>query len=647
MSSRSRSGRLIGDGKYELLSQIGSGAMGTVWLARHVALDRIVAVKVLGIVTRANSEGRQRFLTEARSASLLRHANSVRILDYAAEGDDCWLVMEFLEGRNLAELLTEQSPLTPRRAIAITSQILAAVAEAHDFGLVHRDLKPANIMLMPWVDDDGHETEHVKVLDFGIATIAAHGNQSGEVAGTPEYMSPEQAQGLSVDPRSDVYAVGIVLHQIVTGELPFHGDTALETMLAHVNATPRPPRAVNPALSERLAGVILRAISKAPGNRFPDARAMRTALLDLPEAAGLRSDSRPKIRPVTAPALSVAAVMPASVSAPEATAPKAAAKQLEPAPDWRRLIMFAVVLALLAAGSALVLTLTRNDPTPAANELARGLQPIAVPSSARLAPDVIAASDAVPSDIATVAEVDPDTAVDTTIDTTIDTGPPIEIAQVAVVDTTIAPETIAVATAEAKVDATTKPDPKREPQTPKVVVVERPDPSQRVTPPADPVTKPEVVKVAERVAPIETPPPEVVAHIEPHVVPPTPTGPKPDAAKPALAANVAVRDLVVKGSLPRSAVQRALDTTRPALEQCYRVAAQGAQHDSAGKVDASIVIDVDGQATQVSVSSFALSGFANCARQALARARSRERPDTGTAQASFSLAITPNAPGSP
>ncbi len=676
MSARSRVGRLIGDGKYELLSQIGNGSMGTVWLARHVALDRIVAVKMLGLVTSATSEARMRFMTEARSASLLRHANSVRILDYAAEGEDCWLVMEYLEGRNLSELLAEQSPLPPRRAIGIAVQVLAAIAEAHEYGIVHRDLKPANIMLVPWVDDDGQDIEHVKVLDFGIATLAFErpSAASGDVAGTPEYMSPEQAQGLGVDPRSDAYSVGVLLYQMVTGDVPFHGGTALETMLAHVNDTPRAPRTLRAELSERLEAVIMKALAKDPDRRYPSARAMRSALLALPEAIGLRSDSSPKMRPVTSPGMPrpVVGPPPAAILAPTAAPPPGAATasatpdpatpQARTADRKRALWPFAALLVLLG-GAALVWALTRPagpDDTPALarRELARALPPLEVPAPVRIADEAPEAAkiEPRPSPTEPLAETEP---APTAAPAPTEPAPP------------PAPEPEAP-TAEAErappaepLAPRRTPDKPREAKAPKVVTVDpilrdapreprepSPAPVAEPTSPAPPevarpTTADEPAAPPTATAPTRGDAPTPAAAVPPR--PPTPEPPEPVAprapqTRPALAASVAVRDLDVRGSLPGSTVQRALDAIRPALEQCYRAAAQAAGRDAGGRVSGSLVIDIDGQATEVSLGAFALEGFSACARQALTRARSRQRPDTGSVSASFSLSVSPHAP---
>ncbi len=384
-------GRHIGEGKYELLSPLGRGAMGWVWLARHVALDRMVAVKFLHSDLQlgrslANTIARkdfasERFLKEARTASLLRHRNTVQLLDYGADVEDRWLVMEYLEGKNLADELHEVGHFDAPRTIAIMTQVLAALAEAHDFGIVHRDLKPANVMLVPWVDDDGRETEMAKVLDFGIATMMSDEvADTNEVAGTPEYMSPEQAQALEVDPRSDVYAAGILMYHLLTGDTPFSDPMPMNTMLSHVNDVPRPPSQVNPAISPRLDALIMSALEKSPNDRPESARAFRAALLALPEAKGLRPDSSPKLEPVTLVGVSTA---PSTRSAsPPMTLPYSGPTPVEAPPRRSRVAFWIGVAAVVAAGATLWAT-GALSPSPSAE----GIEVVAsAPSSTTGAP---------------------------------------------------------------------------------------------------------------------------------------------------------------------------------------------------------------------------------------------------------------------
>ncbi|TNF30397.1 MAG: serine/threonine protein kinase, partial [Deltaproteobacteria bacterium] len=295
-------GRTFADGRYRLVREIGSGAMGSVYEAVHEALGRTVAIKLLHPEMMQRPRYADRFRREARAASLLRHRNSVQLLDFGNDGPFFYLVMEYLNGRTLGEVIDAEGPLPASRAIHVMAQVCAALGAAHDQSIVHRDIKPSNILLTPWIDDDGRPSELVKVLDFGIAKIQSHEDDDpvdrtltleGDVCGTPEYMSPEQAEGRKLDNRSDLYACGIVLFHMLTGDVPFYGDTPLATMVKQVAATPPSPSALNAAVSPELEAIVLRCLAKKRDERFPTVRALRTALLRLPEAApapGIISD---------------------------------------------------------------------------------------------------------------------------------------------------------------------------------------------------------------------------------------------------------------------------------------------------------------------------------------------------------------------
>ena len=303
-------GRTLADGRYRIVRELGAGAMGTVFEAIHEALGRKVALKLLHPEMMQRPLYAERFRREARAASLLRHRNSVQLLDFGNDGPFFYLVMEYLEGRTLAAALDADGALAPPRAIAVLAQVCAALGAAHDQGVVHRDIKPSNIVLTPWIDDDGRPGELVKVLDFGIAKIQAHDADDGppadrsltlegDVSGTPEYMSPEQAEGRRVDARSDVYACGVLLYQLLTDDVPFWGDTPLATLVKHVGTPPPPVRAAAPHVSPELEAIVTRCLAKRPDDRYPTARALRTALLQLHEAAPARGlHSEPDLPPL-------------------------------------------------------------------------------------------------------------------------------------------------------------------------------------------------------------------------------------------------------------------------------------------------------------------------------------------------------------
>ncbi|MCC6621629.1 MAG: protein kinase [Deltaproteobacteria bacterium] len=628
-SPSTTSGRFLGEGKYELLTPIGLGAMGIVHLARHVALDRVVAIKLLNPGLTARPEAADRFLNEARTASLLRHKNTTHVLDFG--GDQArgfYLVMEYVEGHTLADVVAEEGTLTPARGINIAAQVLAALAEAHEFDIVHRDIKPGNVMLVPWTDDDGRQVELVKVLDFGIATMHAEPRwaMKEEVTGTPEYMSPEQAQGLPVDQRSDVYAVGTLLYALVCGEVPFARETPMETMVAQVSSEPRPPRSLAPGLSEQLERTLLRALAKKPEDRFQSARAFRAALLELPEAAALAPE---------------AAQVPATVvqSAP-ATRPGLVPAPTPEAAPRRSRVWLPVAAAAVVAGVIVAWRLLAGSPSPPSAEpiaaegvatLERPPSPPVVAPAPAPAPTVVAEADVAPPPAPTVAPVAPP-----------QPGPTVVLAPPAPWPT-LPP--VAVTPPAPHEEAPERPDGREAKPKPIEPKPTKPQPAP-IAPPVEPAIamKPAPSEPTEP-KPVEPTVPKPVEPTEPKPVEPIAPEPGPVApASPALAATAKIGGVSVEGSLPRSAVARALDAARPGLEQCYKTAATAAHADAAGSAGVRLVIDIDGRARSVSVGGLPLPGLQACATQVLGRVRTKDRPDTGTVSASFELTFTPKAP---
>lgn len=275
-------GRLIA-GKFEIVELLGSGAMGAVYRAEQVALDKHVALKILHPSLRQDATFVRRFHREAKAAAALEHPNSVSILDFGEEPDGLlYIAMEYLDGRDLFQLIQEEWPLSKERIVALMRQVCGAVARAHDTGVVHRDLKPENIMVISRVGDDGEFEEVVKVCDFGIAhlqkspEVTAAG--TGLLVGTPEYMAPEVARGEEPDGRSDLYALGVVLYQILTKRLPFEGGDPLRVAMLHVQQEPLPPHQLVSDVDSFLEDVALIAMAKSPDRRFATARQMRGAL---------------------------------------------------------------------------------------------------------------------------------------------------------------------------------------------------------------------------------------------------------------------------------------------------------------------------------------------------------------------------------
>jgi serine/threonine-protein kinase len=272
-------GRIICGGKYVLDSVIGTGAIGIVFKASHRDLGRTVAIKVLNPRYRDDPELLEVFRREARAASQLEHPNVARVYDYGQEPDGLvYIVMEYLSGYTLGSVLAARGKVTMPRAVEVMMQVCAGLTAAHDHDIVHRDVKPDNIVLVPAQDDEGRPVEIVKVCDFGIAALGTTTTEEGTAVGSPEYMPPEQTMGIPVRPSADVYACGIVLYEMLTGEVPFTDAQAFRVLMKQRSEAPRPPSSVDPAIPAALEAVVLRCMEKAPDRRFATARELRLAL---------------------------------------------------------------------------------------------------------------------------------------------------------------------------------------------------------------------------------------------------------------------------------------------------------------------------------------------------------------------------------
>src|SRR5947209_3215739 len=259
------------DGRYRVKTRIGSGGMADVYCAVDEQLGRDVALKLLHRRFAEDREFVERFRREASSAAGLQHPNVVGVYDRGEWDGTSYIAMEHLEGRTLKQVIADEAPLDPIRAIDLVVQLLRAARFAHKRGVIHRDLKPQNVIVDP--------ESRAKVTDFGIARAGASDmTQTGSIMGTAQYLSPEQAQGLPVDDRSDLYSVGVVLYEMLTGRVPFDGDSAVSIALKQVAEPPRPPRELNPSIPPELEAVVLRAIAKDPAHRFQDADEMITVL---------------------------------------------------------------------------------------------------------------------------------------------------------------------------------------------------------------------------------------------------------------------------------------------------------------------------------------------------------------------------------
>lgn len=274
----------IADGRYTLLDRIGEGGMAEVFRARHNHLGKELAIKLLKPSFAADPRVRERFVREARALSRVAHDNVVDVTDIGETPDgSVFMAMELLEGEGLHELLAREGPLPWARTKLIALQVCRALFAAHQEGVVHRDVKPENC----WRSRRGANHDFIKVLDFGIAKMhPAPGEvlekltETGEVFGTPAYMSPEQAAGRPADGRSDIYAVGVMLYRMATGSLPFIGNTAVIVLGKHMHEPPVPPRslATDSTCPPALETIILRALAKDPSDRFPSMKDLAGAL---------------------------------------------------------------------------------------------------------------------------------------------------------------------------------------------------------------------------------------------------------------------------------------------------------------------------------------------------------------------------------
>jgi len=259
-------------GRYQLDEVLGAGGMAVVYRGTDRILHRTVAVKVLAEPQARDPVFVERFRREARAAGGLNHPGIVAVYDTGSDGDRHFIVMEYVEGRTVAELIRDEGRPPPRQVAEIVEQVAGGLAYAHENGIVHRDVKPANIMVTP--------TGEAKIMDFGIAraTSGEPLTQTAAVMGTATYIAPEQAEGKAVDARTDIYALGATMYQLLTGRPPFVAGTPVAVAAMHVFEPPEPPTAIDPSVPAPLEAITLRALEKDPGARYQDAREMRSDL---------------------------------------------------------------------------------------------------------------------------------------------------------------------------------------------------------------------------------------------------------------------------------------------------------------------------------------------------------------------------------
>ena len=268
-------------GRYVLIERIASGGMGSVYKATDERLGRTVAVKLLRDELAGDPRFVERFRREARAVAALSHPNIAGVFDYGEDDSHYFIVMEYVDGKDLSQRMRTESPFTPERAVHIAAGTLDALQHAHSAGVVHRDIKPANIIVATRVAaSDGTPSERVKVTDFGIARAVGDSTltATGSVLGTANYLSPEQASGGTIGPAADQYSTGIVLYEMLVGAVPFTGDSPVAIAMRHMSDKLAPPSTLNPDVPQALDAVVVRATAKEARDRFPDAQTMAREL---------------------------------------------------------------------------------------------------------------------------------------------------------------------------------------------------------------------------------------------------------------------------------------------------------------------------------------------------------------------------------
>src|SRR5215207_659631 len=268
------------DGRYRIVRKLGTGGMANVYLAEDEVLGRRVAIKILNDRHAGDGQFVERFRREAKNAASLSHPNIVSIYDRGEAEGTYYIAMEYLDGRSLKELIVARGPAPIHIAVDYARQILTAIRFAHRHGIVHRDIKPHNVL----VDGEGR----LKVTDFGIARAGvSQMTEAGSIIGTAQYLSPEQARGAPVDQTSDLYSVGVVLYELLTGVVPFSGDTPVEIAMKHLSDPPRPPSVERSDIPPDLDMIVLRALAKDPDDRFQTAEEMDAELERVSRGAGV------------------------------------------------------------------------------------------------------------------------------------------------------------------------------------------------------------------------------------------------------------------------------------------------------------------------------------------------------------------------
>jgi serine/threonine protein kinase len=311
-------------GRYEIVGELGKGAMGVVYCARDPLLDRTVAIKTVNMELAQDemAEYEARFYQEAKAAGGLNHPNIVIIYDIGKSEKIAYMAMELLQGKELKTLLASGKALPVPFAVDVAAQMAEGLAYAHEHGIVHRDIKPANIMIV--------RGELVKITDFGIARMRTANVQTqvGIVLGSPRYMSPEQVAGKRAEPRSDLFSVGVILYEMVTGKPPFNGEDVTSVMFQILNFVPPPPSSVNPEVPEMIDFIVAKAIAKAPADRYGNTRELASDLRDCQRR--LQTAEAPAATATTTSKRAVTSFNPAAADLLAQTAPSTRREDVEP-----------------------------------------------------------------------------------------------------------------------------------------------------------------------------------------------------------------------------------------------------------------------------------------------------------------------------
>jgi serine/threonine-protein kinase len=374
-------------GRYNIIGELGQGAMGTVYKAVDPLIDRVVAIKTinLSLALDEKDEYESRFYQEAKAAGRLSHPNIVTIYDVGKSEEIAYIAMEFLQGRELRDILNDGKRMPVEQVINVVAQVAQGLAYAHEHGIVHRDVKPSNIMVV--------REGHVKITDFGIARMASAAvrTQTGMVLGSPKYMSPEQVVGKLTDQRSDIFSLGVVLYEMLTGQAPFAGDNVNAIMYQTLNSVPPPPSSLSPNVPEMLNFIVAKALAKKLEHRYQDTKEF---------AADLYA-CRDRLPRATAAREALRSVAPASTQRPDVIS---TAKHVDTSEDESKPVATLGLSTSFDSAAATMrlaaLTGSKEDveefsktfkmPVPDMEEINRAAPPLSAPAKPKIEPPIFA-----------------------------------------------------------------------------------------------------------------------------------------------------------------------------------------------------------------------------------------------------------------